>query len=240
MNEPGKLEFAGQQVALDDLLDEFDEALDDALRRRFVSAPVLTVEDIDYPDSVAGDEGHLGYALLVLLDHAGLSDVGVALEAWTLHPDGVVPDAQPFEPIDADARLAYGGTEHGQSLVVFDPEQLDTPENVIGAAALVVAEIYRDHHGLDGGRDVAGHTVADEFCGVALGFGVLLANASLHLEHSSEMPKHVHGGGRAITVTRKLGELGPYRLGCLLAARGSPRSWPSPPQAMCRPGSEPR
>jgi hypothetical protein len=218
MNRPGNLEFAGQQVALAELLDEFDRALDDELRRRFVSAPVITVEDIDYPDTVMGDEGHLGFALLALLEHAGLSELDVTLEAWTLHPDGVVPNAQPFEPIDADARLAYGGTEHGRSLVVFDPNQLDTPENVIGAAALVVAEIYRDRRGLAGDRDAAGHTVADEFCGVALGFGVLLANASLHHQHHAEMPKHVEGGGRAITVTRRLGQLGPYRLGCLLAA----------------------
>ncbi|MFW6053866.1 MAG: hypothetical protein ACOC9J_03550 [Persicimonas sp.] len=223
MPESRRTHLAEVDSATAEFLDVLDDALDDQLRQRLVSAKILTVDDIEYPDSVHSDEAHLGYVLLYLLDRAGLSDVEVTLEAWTLDPGGIVPLAQPFEPIDPDARLAYGGTEGGRSLIIFDPAQLDTPDNVIGAAALVVAEIYRDLCGLDGAREQAGHTVEDELCAVALGFGVLLANASLDFQHFAEPPKHSEGGGRAVTVTRRLGELGPYRLGSLLAAQATAR-----------------
>jgi hypothetical protein len=205
--------------SMTDTLTYLAELLNDDLRAAFCTRPILTSDDIDFPESLRGESAHLGFALLELLNHAGLDDLNLTLEAWTLDPAGFVPDQQPYEPIDASSRLAYGGTDEGRTLVIYDPEQFDDLDNVLGSASLLVAEIYRDLVGPQPEVEAHGHTVDDEFVAICLGFGPLLANASLHIEHGGSSLPDASGLAASYMRMQKLGELGPFRLGELLAAQ---------------------
>ena len=203
------------------LIEQLGAFLEDAGgRQRFLASPIRLAEEVDFPDQLGGDEEHLGFALLRLLDWAGMAGAEVALEAWTLDLDHQVPDGQPFEPVGDGVRMAYGGNEEGEHLVVYDPQNLDSLPNTLGAAALVVAEIARTDRGVGPPAEESGHSIADEFYAVCLGFGVLLANASLDLQAipaTEAGSRNVEGIRRSWQRVRELGELGPLRLGELLA-----------------------
>ena len=203
------------------VIEQFSAFVEETGGERFRASPILVAEDIAASERRGSEEERLGYILLWLLDQAGLEGARVVLEAWTLDPDGRIPAGQPFEPIGAGVRMAYAGKDGGEHLVVYDPDNFDHPDNVLGAAALVVAEIARTERDIGSFSEGAGYSLEDEFYALCLGFGVLVANASLSFESQGlqEGAELTGYDGQVRKRARRLGELGPDRLGALLAVQ---------------------
>lgn len=207
----------------DAFIEEFADYLNSGALGPFATNPVIGEGAIPFPDANEPIERQLGFVLLYLLDHAGLGELDLRLEAWTLDPVEMIPQDQPYEPTDSFTLLAYAGTEDGVCQIVYDPQKIDEPIRFLGAAALVIAEVHRDLRPRAGdpfeGASEAAQILAAEFEGLVLGFGVLLANASLHITARQTAPDGVSAAHiqLAQSTTTTQGVLGPERLGYLCA-----------------------
>jgi hypothetical protein len=209
-----KTQRDGAKMLPSDERDALKAALADVLStgvwEAFTTNPILSADAIPLPESIEGEEERLGFLLLYLLDHAGMTEVDLHLEAWTLDTEDLVLAYQPVVAFTAGVSLAYAGMNDGACFVVYDPERLDDPTMLLGAAALAVGEAHRDMNVFLGKRAQEGSSLEDELEAIALGFGVLLANAGFHARGRQEHRS-------SVTRTATEGHLDAERLGYLLA-----------------------
>lgn len=182
----------------------------------FCANPVLMPDAIEERESVDWTKA-LADALVVMMAHVGLDDRRIDLQAWTLDPtsddlfdqSGTVPEDQPFEPVRGGALVEYAGTEGDTTTFVFDHRCTASPDRLLGAASLAVAEAYRESVT---GDELDDQDVETEFWASCIGFGIFLTNGSHVVETWAETQA-------SITRSTTLGALGPPEHVRLLAAK---------------------
>lgn len=165
--------------------------LDEGAFEAFVANAIVMPVELPEPNATRWVTNLAG-ALTALMAHAGLDDRRIDLQAWTLDSSshdlrdqlGIVPPEQPFDPPGEGTLVEYAGTDDETSLFVFDHRCTASHERMLAAAALAVAEAFREAVTGQEAPEVFDEGI--EYWASALGFGVLLVNGSHVVETWSE------------------------------------------------------
>jgi len=177
---------------------------------QFVSAPLLTPSDDDFPDPWDGSVRAAHRITQRLMHHAGLRDLRISLTAL---PDD---DAAPEDAWDAGTAGWFSGIEDGGARFGIQPKEIGDPASVVGIMAHEVAHAWRQKHELiDADRDAEEHLT--DVTTIFLGFGILTTNATERYRSWRKLRATAH-------QTKAMGYLPAPAMSWLLALQASARA----------------
>ena len=182
--------------------------LDGPGRGPFLRSPVLLPDDHWFPDAWEPDIEGARCLLLRLMTYAGLAQ----LQVECTHLGRRFDETSTFDDGLGAMAACFRGIEGGRALFGVRGKTLGDPEFLAGVMAHEVAHVWRRVRGIEV-ADPAEEEQLTDLTTVALGFGVLSANASYHYSASASL----HGVLQMTQFTHRVsGYLGPDRLARLL------------------------